>query len=152
LQAYLGSAFVNQFNKFGHTFQVYVQADHQFRLEPEDINRLYVRNTNGDMVPIGTLADIRFQTGPSIISLYNLRPAAAVNGSAAPGFSSGQALTLMEQMAERILPPGLSYEWTGVSFQEKLVGNQAYMIFALALVLVYMALAGQYESWSAPAA
>src|SRR5690606_29870533 len=81
LQAYLGSAYVNQFNKFGHTFQVYVQADHRFRLEPEDINRLYVRNANGDMVPIGTLADIRFETGPSIVSLYNLRPAAAINGS-----------------------------------------------------------------------
>jgi HAE1 family hydrophobic/amphiphilic exporter-1 len=152
LQAYLGSAYVNQFNKFGHTFQVYVQADHRFRLEPEDINRLYVRNANGDMVPIGTLADIRFETGPSIVSLYNLRPAAAINGSAAQGFSSGQALELMEEMAERTLPPGLSYEWTGVSYQEKLVGNQAYMIFALALVLVYMALAGQYESWTAPAA
>src|SRR5690606_31426593 len=96
--------------------------------------------------------DIRFETGPSIVSLYNLRPAAAINGSAAQGFSSGQALELMEEMAERTLPPGLSYEWTGVSYQEKLVGNQAYMIFALALVLVYMALAGQYESWTAPAA
>jgi hydrophobic/amphiphilic exporter-1 (mainly G- bacteria), HAE1 family len=152
LQAYLGSAFVNQFNKFGHTFQVYVQADHRFRLEPSDVERLYVRNTKGDMVPIGTLADLHFVTGPSIISLYNLQPAAGINGTAAQGFSSGQALALMEQMAERTLPHGLSFQWTGVSFQEKLVGNQAYMIFALAIVLVYMALAGQYESWTAPVA
>jgi HAE1 family hydrophobic/amphiphilic exporter-1 len=152
LQTYLGSTYVNQFNRFGHTFQVYAQADHQYRVTPEEISRLYVRNANGDMVPIGTMTAVSYRTGPSLISLYNLRPAAQILGAPALDFSSGQALSLLDQIATATLPPGMGYEWSGMSYQEKELGYQAYFVFALALLLVYLALAGQYESWSAPAA
>jgi len=152
LQAFLGSYYVNQFNKFGRTYQVYVQAESRYRLEPDDIRRLYVRNNQGKMVPVGTLADVRFETGPALITLYNLYPAAPVNGQAAPGYSSGQALKLMENMAGQTLPPDTGYEWTGMSYQEKLVGNQAIFVFALAALMVFLVLAAQYESWTDPAA
>jgi HAE1 family hydrophobic/amphiphilic exporter-1 len=152
LQAFLGSYYVNQFNKFGRTYQVYVQADSRYRLEPDDIRRLYVRNTRGKMVPVGTLADVGFETGPAVITLYNLYPAAPINGQAAPGYSSGQALKLMENMAAQTLPPDTGYEWTGMSYQEKLVGNEAIFVFALASLMVFLVLAAQYESWTDPAA
>ncbi len=152
LQAYLGSYYVNQFNKFGRTFQVYVQADSKYRLKPDDIRRLYTRNKIGEMVPLGTLADIDYTEGPSIISLYNLYPTAPINGSSAQGFSSGQALKIMEQMAKNKLPAGVGYEWTGMSYQENLVGNQAIFVFALSVLLVFLVLSGQYESWTNPAA
>ena len=152
LQTYLGSTYVNQFNRFGHTFQVYAQADHPYRVTPEEISRLNVRNANGDMVPIGTMTAVSYRTGPSLISLYNLRPAAQILGAPALDFSSGQALSLLDQIATATLPPGMGYEWTGMSYQEKEQGNQAYYVFALALLLVYLALAAQYESWSAPVA
>jgi HAE1 family hydrophobic/amphiphilic exporter-1 len=152
LQGYLGSTYVNQFNKFGRTFQVYVQADHQYRLEPADVGRFYVRNASGDMVPIGTLATVQGAPGPSLISLYNLHPSAAVVGAPNLFFSSGQALALLAQIADRKLPAGMGYEWTGMSYQEKLVGGQAYFIFAIALVLVFLVLAGQYENWLTPLA
>jgi HAE1 family hydrophobic/amphiphilic exporter-1 len=152
LQAFLGSFYVNQFNKFGRTYQVYVQADNQYRLEPDDIRRLYVRNNQGKMVPVGTLADVRFETGPALITLYNLYPAAPINGQAAPGYSSGQALKLMENMAEQKLPPDMGYEWTGMAYQEKLLGSEAIFVFALASLMVFLVLAAQYESWTDPAA
>jgi hydrophobic/amphiphilic exporter-1 (mainly G- bacteria), HAE1 family len=152
LETYLGSTYVNQFNRFGHTFQVYAQADHPFRVAPEDISRLYVRNGNGDMVPLGTMTAVSYRTGPSLISFYNLRPAAQVLGAPALNFSSGQALALLDQIATATLPPGMGYEWTGMSYQEKEQGFQAYYVFGLALLLVYLALAAQYESWTAPAA
>lgn len=152
LQAYLGSYYVNQFNKFGRTFQVYIQADSKYRLRPDDIRRLYTRNKAGEMVPLGTLADIDYTEGPAIISLYNLYPTAPINGSSAPGFSSGQALKIMEQMAKEKFPAGVGYEWTGMSYQEKLVGNQAIFVFALSVLLVFLVLSGQYESWTSPAA
>jgi HAE1 family hydrophobic/amphiphilic exporter-1 len=150
LQGYLGSTYVNQFNKFGRTFQVYVQAGHQYRLEPDDIGRFYVRNTRGDMVPIGTLATIRYVPGPSLIGLYNLHPSASIIGTPGQQFSSGQAISLLAEIADRTLPPGMGYDWTGMSYQENLVGSQAYVIFAIALVLVYLVLAGQYENWLTP--
>jgi len=143
---------VNQFNKFGRTYQVYVQADSKFRLESTDINYLYTRNTNGEMVPIRTLTGIDIMAGPSLISLYNLYPSAYISGSAAPGFSSGQALNLMEQMTAQKLPPDMGIEWTGMSYQEKLVGNQALYVLGLSVLLVFLVLAAQYESWSSPAA
>jgi hydrophobic/amphiphilic exporter-1 (mainly G- bacteria), HAE1 family len=152
LSAYLGSSYVNQFNKFGRTFQVYVQADSQFRLRPEDIELLPVRNKQGDMIPLGTMVKITPSVGPSLLSLYNLYPSSTVQGLPASGFSSGEAMTLMEQIAAKSLPPGTSYEWTAMSYQEKLVGNQIYYIFALAMLLVYLVLAGQYESWFMPIA
>jgi len=152
LQAYLGSAYVNDFNKFGRTWQVKVQADHQFRIEARDIRSLEVRNAAGEMVPIGTLVSVDRIIGPQTILRYNLYPAASITGAAAPGNSSGQALNLMEQLASQKLPSSMGFEWTGMSYQEKQVGSEAIMVFALAIVLVFLVLAAQYESWSNPAA
>ena len=152
LQAALGSAYVNDFNKFGRTWQVRVQADQRFRLPPEDIRRLEVRNEAGQMIPMGTFCRVELSNGPQIIPRYNLYPSATINGSAAPGFSSGQAMALMEQMSDNKLPASMGYEWTGMSFQEKRVGNQAIFVFALGVLMVYLVLAAQYESWLMPAA
>ncbi len=152
LQAYLGSSFVNLFNKFNQVFQVYIQADNRYRLQPKDIKNLYVRNQKGEMVPLGTFLDVKPTTGSELITRYNLYPAAAIFGSAAPGFSSGQAIHLMEQMAVKTLPEGIAYDWTSTSYQEKKVGNEAYFIYALAIILVYMVLAALYESWTSPGA
>ncbi|EGW20372.1 efflux RND transporter permease subunit [Methylobacter tundripaludum] len=152
LQTYLGSSFVNLFNKFNQVFQVYVQADAPFRLQPEDIKNLYVRNEQGEMVPLGTLLQVKRTVGPELVMRYNLYPAAQIYGAAAPGFSSGQALNLMEQLANNVLPKGMSFDWTATSFQEKQVGNQAYFIYALSITLVFMVLAALYESWTSPLA
>lgn len=150
LAGYLGSTYVSQFNKFGRVFQIYVQGDSQFRLSPEDIGRLTVRNQNGDMIPLGTVLTVTPSVGPSLISLYNLYPSASVLGVQAQGFSSGDAIKLMEAAAADTLPPGTGYDWTALSFQEKLVGSQIYLVFGMALLLVYLVLAGQYGSWLAP--
>jgi HAE1 family hydrophobic/amphiphilic exporter-1 len=131
-------------------FQVYVQAESRFRVRPSDIEKLWVANTDGQMIPLGTIVQVRPSVGPSIVTLYNLYPAATIIGSPAPGFSSGQAMSLMEQIAAQTLPPGTGYDWTAMSYQEKVVGNQMYYVFALAILLVYLVLAGQYESWYAP--
>ncbi len=152
LSSYLGSSYVNQFNKFGLALQVYVQADASYRVRPEDILRLQVRSADGNMVPIGALAQIAPQIGPSLISLYNLYLSSTVVGAPAPGFSSGQALGLMDQIGNDTMPPGFGFEWTGMSYQEKIVGNQLYYVFGLAILLVYLCLAGQYESWILPLA
>jgi len=150
LTGYLGSAYVDQFNKFGRTFQIYVQADSQFRLRLQDIQNLTVRNRDGNMIPLGTLLSIEPAVGPSLISLYNLYPSATLVALPARGISTGQTMTLMEQLAAQTLPPGSGYEWTAMSYQEKIVGSQMFVVFALALLLVYLVLAGQYESWYAP--
>jgi HAE1 family hydrophobic/amphiphilic exporter-1 len=152
MQSFLGSAYVNDFNKFGRTYQVRVQADQDFRARIEDIRRLEVRNRKGQMVPLGAVVDIKPITGPQVLSRYNLYPTAQVTGEAAPGYSSGDALRLMENMMASKLPPGLGYEWTGMSLQEKRVGGQEIFVFALAVVFVYLVLAAQYESWLMPAA
>ncbi|MGD8541231.1 MAG: multidrug efflux RND transporter permease subunit [Desulfobacteraceae bacterium] len=152
MQAYLGSAYVNDFNKFGRTWQVQVQADHEFRNKPEDIRQLDVRDASGNMVPLGTLISVDQILGPQTIQRYNLYPSASITGAAAPGFSSGQALDLMEQLADNKLPPSMGYEWTGMSYQEKQVGSEAILVFALAIVLVFLVLAAQYESWTSPSA
>ncbi len=152
LQAYLGSAYVNDFNLFGRTYQVRVQAEPKFRLEPADIARLDVRNAQGSMVPLGTLADVRDSVGPQIVTRYNLYPSAAISGEAARGYSSGQALKLMEGMAAAKLPTSMGFDWTGISYQEKKVGGEAFLIFGLAVLLVFLVLAAQYESWTSPAA
>jgi len=152
LSSYLGSSYVNQFNKFGRVFQVYAQADANFRLTPRDIANMMVRNQNGEMIPIGTVAKITPSVGPSLISLYNLYPSATIVGLPAQGYSSGQSLNLMEQIADKTLPPGAGYEWTAMSYQEKAVSGQIYYVFGLAMLLVYLVLAGQYESWYAPIA
>src|SRR6266480_2480965 len=150
LSSYTGSTYVNQFNKFGRTFQVYTQADAQFRLTLRDIENLMVRNSQGAMIPLGTVAKITPAVGPSLISLYNLYPSASIIGLPATGYSSGQSMNLMEEIAAKTLPPGTGYEWTAMSYQEKVVGGQIYLAFGLALLLVYLVLAGQYESWYAP--
>jgi HAE1 family hydrophobic/amphiphilic exporter-1 len=152
LQAYLGSAYVNDFNKFGRTWQVTVQADAAFRITPEDIRLLNVRNSSGSMVPLGTLVRVDEVVGPQTLLRYNLYPSASITGEAAAGYSSGQSLGLMEQLADAVLPVSMGFEWTGMSYQEKQVGAQAIMVFALAIVLVFLVLAAQYESWSMPAA
>jgi HAE1 family hydrophobic/amphiphilic exporter-1 len=150
LSGYLGSSYVDQFNKFGHVFQVYVQADARSRLRLEDIENMLVRNRDGNMIPLGTVVKITPTVGPSLISLYNLYPAATIIGLPADGVSSGEVMTLMEEIARRTLPPGTGFEWSSMSYQEKLVGHQMYIVFGLALLLVYLVLAGQYESWFAP--
>jgi HAE1 family hydrophobic/amphiphilic exporter-1 len=152
LAGYLGSSYVDQFNKFGRTFQIYVQADSQFRLRLEDLNGLTVRNKDGNMIPLGTLVTVTPTVGPSLISLYNLYPSATVIGIPAAGVSTGDAIKLMEEIAAKTLPPGMGYEWTALSYQEKIVGNQMFVVFGLALLLVYLVLAGQYESWFTPVA
>jgi HAE1 family hydrophobic/amphiphilic exporter-1 len=152
LSAYLGSAYVNRFNKFGLSLQVFIQADSPYRTRPEDILRLQVKNLDGQMVPIGAIAELRPALGAPLISLYNLYPSAAIVGSPATGFSSGEGIALMNEIAKAILPPGTGYEWTGMAYQENIVGNQLMYVFALAILLVYLCLAGQYESWVAPLA
>ena len=150
LGTYLGSGYVDQFTKFGRTLQIYVQADAAFRLRPEDIAKLSVRSRDGVMVPLSALVSVTPSAGPSLITLYNLYPSASIVGSPAGATSSGQAIALMEQMAAQSLPNGTGYDWTAMSYQEKAVGSQVYVVFALAMLLVYLVLAGQYESWYAP--
>jgi len=152
LQTYLGSSYVNDFNKFGRTYQVRVQADPSFRAKASDIRGLDVRTSDGKMVPLGTLVDVQDSLGPLVITRYNLYPSAAINGEAAAGYSSGEALKLMEQMAKEKLPNSMGFEWTGMSYQEKKVGGEAFLIFGLAVLLVYLVLCAQYESWLNPAA
>lgn len=150
LQTYLGSTYVNDFNLFGRVYQVKIQADSRFRSRPEDLDLLEVRNAAGKMVPLGAVLRVKEILGPPSIVRFNLYPTAAINGQAAPGYSSGQALALMEQIAAQKLPAGMSFAWTDMAFQEKRVGNQAVLIFALAVLVVFLILAAQYESWSNP--
>jgi HAE1 family hydrophobic/amphiphilic exporter-1 len=150
LSAYVGSNYVAQFNKFGHVYQIYTQALPDYRANAEDIRNLKVRAGNGTVTPIGTVVDIKEVQGPPLISLYNLYPSATVVGNPAPGFSSGDALDIMDQIGEHTLPTGTGYEWSAMSYQEKAVGSQIYFVFGLALLLVYFVLAGQYESWILP--
>jgi hydrophobic/amphiphilic exporter-1 (mainly G- bacteria), HAE1 family len=150
LAGYVGSTYAAQFNKFGHVFQVYTQALPEYRASVEGVENLKVKAGNGTVTPIGTVLDVKKIQGPPLISLYNLYPSATVVGSAAPGFSSGQALDIMDQIGAQALPKGTGYEWTAISYQEKAVGSQIYFVFGLAVLLVYFVLAGQYESWILP--
>jgi hydrophobic/amphiphilic exporter-1 (mainly G- bacteria), HAE1 family len=152
LEDTLGSAYVNDFNKFGRTFQVRVQAASRFRTRPEDIGRLDVRNARGAMVPLGALARVDRIRGPQVITRYNLFPAAMITGSSAAGYSSGEALAAMQAIAGQRLPPSMGFEWTGVAYQEQRVGRQALLIFGMAVLLVYLVLAAQYENWLLPLA
>jgi len=148
--AYLGSAYVNDFNKFGRTWQVKVQADSAFRKEPEDILKLQVRNSDGKMLPLGAMAKVRDSLGPLKVDRYNLYPTAKVMGDSAPGYSSGQAIQTMERLAKNILPVGMGHAWTAMAFQEKKAGGQATVIFGLAIIVVFLILSAQYESWADP--
>jgi HAE1 family hydrophobic/amphiphilic exporter-1 len=150
LQAQLGATYINDFNKFGRTWRVLAQAEGEFRNQPSDILRLFVRSRDGDMVPVATLAEVETRTGPQIIARYNLFRSADISGDAAAGFSSGQAIAAMEQAAAEDLPAGYGYEWTSMSYQEIQAAGQAPLIFGLALLFVYLFLVAQYESWSIP--
>ena len=152
LQAYLGSAYVNDFTYNNRSYQVRLQAEAQYRSSAEDIVNLDVRDSVGQMVPLGAIVDVREDLGPSVVRRYNLYPSATINGSAAPGFSSGEALELMEQMATSRMSPSFGYEWTGMSYQEKVAAGGQATVFILAVVFVFLVLAAQYESWTSPAA
>ncbi|RKZ43764.1 MAG: hydrophobe/amphiphile efflux-1 family RND transporter, partial [Gammaproteobacteria bacterium] len=150
LQIYLGSLYVNDFNLFGKTYQVIAQADAPHRLEPIDIMRLRAKNTDGEMVPLGSIVKIKQIQGPDRLVRYNLYPAAELQGSTAPGISTSEALVEMEKLAGQILPTGISYEWTEIALQEKLGGNVGIIIFPLSVLFVFLLLSAQYESWSLP--
>jgi HAE1 family hydrophobic/amphiphilic exporter-1 len=152
LTDYVGSTYVNQFNKYGLSLQVYVQAESNFRLQPDDLLNLRVRSRNGNMVPLGSIASLGPATAPPLITLYNLFASATIVGGSAPGYSSGQSMDAMERIAKRVLPSDVTFEWTAMSYQEKVTGNQLYYVFALSVLLVYLCLAGQYESWILPLA
>jgi multidrug efflux pump len=150
LQAYLGSLYVNDFNRFGRTYQVNVQAESAFRLQPEQIGRLKTRNASGDMVPLGSLVKVAQGYGPDQVMHYNGYPAAEINGGPAPGFSSGQAQDAIARVLTERLPRGMTFEWTELAYQQMLSGNTMVFIFPLCVLLVYVVLAAQYESWSLP--
>ncbi len=150
LQAALGSAYVNDFNKFGRTYRVSLQAESAYRDNRDDIRALKVRNANGEMVSLGSLIEIKDSFGPQVLRRFNLYPSATITGSASPGFSSGQALDLMEQLAEKEFPETIGFDWSGVSLQESEVEGQEIYVFGLAVLLVYLVLAFLYESWIVP--
>ncbi|KRA84467.1 efflux RND transporter permease subunit [Altererythrobacter sp. Root672] len=152
LQVYLGSAFINDFNLLGRTYRVTAQADAPFRDSPSDVANLQTRSDNGAMVPIGSVATLSDTTGPYRVTRYNLAPAVAIDGDTAPGFSTGQSLTTMEKVAEATLPAGYNIEWTGIAYQQKFAGDTATLVFALAVLLVFLVLAAQYESLVMPLA
>ena len=152
LQAYEGSLYINDFNRFGRTWQVIVQAEAEYRQQPESLAQLKIRNSRGAMVPVGSLANQRESNGPLILTRYNMYPAASVNGGSAPGVSSGDTINLLERLARAELPQAMSFEWTDMSYLELLAGNTAMIIFAFAVVMVFLVLAAQYESWSLPLA
>jgi len=149
LQTFLGGLYVNDFNRFGRTWRVYLQAQPQFRRDPSDINRFFVRTNQGDMVPLGTLAKTTRVVGPEVIYRYNRFRSVKIMGSAAPGYSSGQAANVMDQLAKQ-LPPGYGYEWTGTTYQQKISEGKEGYTFGLAAVLVFLFLAALYGSWTLP--
>ncbi len=150
LQTQLGSLYVNDLNLFGRTFRVIAQADSAYRKDPEDVGKLRTRSSTGASVPLGTILSIESRTGPSRVERYNLYPAAAIDGDTAPGFSSGQALSAMAEVAGRVLPDGFGFEWTALAYQQILAGNTAVFIFPLCVLFVFLILAALYESWSLP--
>ncbi|OCJ15094.1 multidrug efflux RND transporter permease subunit [Rhizobium sp. AC44/96] len=152
LQIYLGSLYVNDFNAFGRTYSVRVQADAKFRAQPEDIGKLKVRSVSGQMIPLSALLKVNATTGPERTNRYNGFLSADINGGPAPGFSSGQAQAAIEKIAEETLPKGISFEWTDLTYQQILAGNSGVVVFPLALLLVFLVLAAQYESLALPIA
>jgi multidrug efflux pump len=152
LQVYLGSMYVNDFNRFGRTYQVIAQADAEFRAKPEDILRLQTRNENGEMLPLGSIVRVSESYGPDRVFRYNGYLTADVNGGPAPGYSTGQAKEAMDAILEDTLPNGLGYEWTDLTYQEILVGNSSVFVFPLCVLLVTLVLAALYESWTLPLA
>ncbi|MHC8371991.1 efflux RND transporter permease subunit [Pseudomonas sp. MDT1-85] len=152
LQIYLGSLYANDFNRFGRTYQVNVQAEQQFRLESDQIGQLKVRNNRGEMIPLATFIKVSDTSGPDRVMHYNGFITAEINGAAAPGYSSGQAEKAIEKLLKDELPNGMTYEWTDLTYQQILSGNTALFVFPLCVLLAFLVLAAQYESWSLPLA
>ncbi len=152
MQTYLGSIYVNDFNRFGRTYEVIAQADTPFRARPDDILRLQVRNQAGEMVPLGAMVDVKEITGPDSATRYNGFRAADLNGGPAPGYSTGQAQAAITQILDETLPKGMSYEWTDLTYQQILAGNTALLVFPICVLLVFLVLAAQYESLFLPLA
>ncbi|MGK9063644.1 efflux RND transporter permease subunit [Stutzerimonas chloritidismutans] len=152
MQVYLGSLYANDFNRFGRTYQVNVQAEQKFRLTPDQIGQLKVRNDRGEMVPLSTFVKVSDSAGPDRVMHYNGFLTAEINGAAAPGYSSGQAEAAMERLLKAELPNGMSFEWTELTYQQILAGNTAIFVFPLCVLLAFLVLAAQYESWSLPLA
>ncbi|HET7266772.1 MAG TPA: efflux RND transporter permease subunit, partial [Oleiagrimonas sp.] len=152
MQAYLGSLYVNDFNRFGRTWQVDVSAKPEFRNDLEDITSLKTRNAHGDLVPLGSFVNVTRTNGPDRVMHYNGYPTAEINGGPAPGYSSGQAQALMESLADASLPNGMRYEWTGLTYQQILAGNTAVFVFPLCVLLAFLLLSALYESWTLPLA
>ena len=150
LQIYLGGLQVNDFNLFGRTYKVVIQAEPDFRKSPENINDIYLRSADNAMVPMSTVSSIRMTTGPDILQRYNMFRTAEINGANAPGISTGEALQVMEDLADHELPQGYGYEWTSIAFQEKEAGGTQGPIFTMAMIFVFLVLAAQYESWAVP--
>lgn len=150
ISAYLGSSYINDFTKYGRNFRVVTQADESYRMNIEDINKLYVKNVQGNSVPLSGLVSYEMVQNPSIINHYNIFRAIEVNGAAAPGYSSGDAIRALEEVAQQTLPNGYSYDFSGLSLQEKQSGNMTMMIFGLCIIFVFLLLAALYESWSVP--
>jgi multidrug efflux pump len=150
MQVYLGSLYVNDFNRFGRTYQVNVQAESAYRLHPEDIVRLKTRNAAGEMIPLGSVVNVQPGYGPDRVMHYNGFPAADINGAPAPGYSSGQGEAAMASLLDQQLPNGMKFEWTELTYQKILAGNTMVYIFPLSVFLVYLVLAAQYESWTLP--
>lgn len=152
MQAYLGSAYVNDFTYEGRSYQVRLQADSQYRSSRDDITRLELRDRSGNMIPLGSMVDVSEVFGPNVVRRYNLYPAASVNGSGSNGVSSGEALDLMEEVASSALPASMGFEWTGISYQERVASGGQGFVLLLAVLFVFLVLAAQYESWTSPAA
>ncbi len=150
LQSFLGGAYINDFNLYGRTFRVTAQAEAGARSSPDSVNNLYARSESGEMVPLSTLLSIINHQGPESIDRYNVYRAVSITGNPAPGYSSGDAVKAMEEIAAQVLPDGYGYEWTGQTYQEKKSGGQAPLIFAMAMLFVFLVLAALYESWAVP--
>jgi hydrophobe/amphiphile efflux-1 (HAE1) family protein len=152
LQAYLGALYINDFNKFGRIWRVQLQAEPEFRDDPEDVNRIYVRNDQDEMVPISGVVDATFRSGPNVVSHFNGFPSIQITGAPAEGVSSGTAMDLMRELSAKALPEGFGFEWSGASYQEVKAGNQAPLVLAFGIFVVFLVLAAQYEKWSLPLA
>ena len=152
LQTNLGGSYVNDFNKFGQTYQVKVQADKEYRTHKEDIENLFVRNRDGLMVPMSSVVQITPSLGPDSVDRYNLFKSVTLSGRAAAGYSSGEGIKALEEVADQVLPPGYTYEWTSMAYQEKLSAGKTSIIFAMAIIFIFLFLVAQYESWLIPLA
>ncbi len=150
LQAFLGGAYVNQFNRFGRQWKVYLQAEPEYRTSADKINNFYVRNSKGEMTPLASLVSIKRVSGPEYTNRFNLYRSIQINGSPAPGYSSGQAMAAMEQVSREVLPAGFGYAWSDMSYQEKKAEGGQAMVFGMSFLFVFLILAALYESWSLP--